>query len=236
MSRIHLRSNSLVLWLSLSAAVAASALGVGCSSSSDSGTEPTGGKSGAGAPGTAGSGNEAGDPGESGEGGSQDMLPGVAGGSFGGGGNEETGGTSSVAGGSSVGDAGETGEGGSAGSSDPGPDPDPEPDPEIEAAKARALTLINSLSSVDKCTTCHQNDYSGSAFWPNITPDETTGIGGWTTDEIIAAIKDGKNKDGETLCSTMKRYTFTASQFSDLAIFLQNLPAVNHKITPKCPG
>ncbi len=34
------------------------------------------------------------------------------------------------------------------------------------------------------------------AFAPNITPDKETGIGGWTDQQIIAAIREGKRPDG----------------------------------------
>lgn len=35
-----------------------------------------------------------------------------------------------------------------------------------------------------------------SAFAPNITPDPETGIGGWSDEEIVAAIREGRRPDG----------------------------------------
>lgn len=34
----------------------------------------------------------------------------------------------------------------------------------------------------------------------NITPDEETGIGSWTPQQVFNALRDGKDKDGNTLC------------------------------------
>jgi hypothetical protein len=243
MSRIHLRSNTLVLWLSLTAVAAASALSVGCSSS-DSGTEGGAGSSSGGRGGAVGasgsSSSEAGEPavgGETGEGGREDEpaggTTGTAGkpGTAGSAGTTETGGSGgTAAGGSSgAGEGGEPGEGGAAGSPDVA-------DPEVAAAQARALVLINGLSNARKCTTCHDVSYQGSGFFPNITPDVTNGIGSWSDEDIKVAIRDGKDKDGVTLCATMERYAFTDEQLSDLVIYLKHLPPVSKKISAKCPS
>lgn len=256
MSRIHLTSNTLLLWLSLSAAGACSALvSVGCSSSDVPSTTPgAAGKGGAGhsggAPATDDGGNESDagqtstggvpdeteDPGEGSEGGRVVQSGGGKGGKGGSGGAPSAGGTGSAAGGSSNtaegGKSGETedpGEGGAGGAPDT-------VDPEITAAQARALDLINSLTPVRRCSTCHDATYRGVGFYPNITPDVETGIGSWSEDDIKVAIRDGKDKDGKTLCATMERYPFSEAQLSDLAIFLKHIPPVSKKITSKCPS
>ena len=38
-----------------------------------------------------------------------------------------------------------------------------------------------------------------TAYAPNITPDKETGIGGWTDEQIIAAIREGKRPDGSII-------------------------------------
>ena len=241
MSRIYLRSNTLILWLSLSAALAASALGAGCSSSSDSGGEAGSGKSSGGATAKAGSSSsDAGDPavgGETGEGGSDETPEPGAGGkaATGGGGKAATAGSTAsggsiAAGGAGSGEAGERGEVGAGGS------PEVEEDPLVVAAQERALTLIKSLPANKTCTKCHDVKYQGNGFYPNITPDVATGIGSWNEEQIKTAIRDGKDKDQQTLCATMERYPFNDDQLSDIAIFLKHLPPVNKKITAKCPG
>jgi len=241
MSRIYLRSNTLVLWLSLSLATAAAALGIGCSSSSDSDTGATAGKSSGGSTGKAGgSGSANSDAGETaiaGETGEAGGPTTPSGGSDGSGGRGASGGRSGdgASGGSLGGGATGGGDAGAPGEAGAGGSPEVGGDPELEAAQARALTLINGLTASRKCTTCHQNDYSGAGFWPNLTPDAATGMGTWSKEEIIGAIHDGVGKGDVTLCATMERYSFSPDQLSDLAIYLQHLPAVSHKISAKCP-
>lgn len=240
MSRIHLRSHTLLLWLSLSAATTASLVSVGCSSSDDPGPSAAAGKGGAshsgGATGSAaGSMGEAGDPGAAGE--TQGPDDGGEGGrgETSNGGSTSSGGSGAAGGGvsggapSNGGGAGETGEGGAAGSPDM-------VDPEVAAAQERAITLIDSLATVRRCTSCHDVTYKGSGFYPNITPDVETGIGSWDEEDIKTAIREGKDKDGKTLCATMERYDFTDAQLSDIAIYLKHLPPITKKITGKCPS
>lgn len=241
MSSIHLRSHTLLLWLSLSAVATASVLVTAGCSSSDADAAATAGKgSGGGHAGGAtgnsgGSTSDAGDPGtgeepdqtpdETGEGGRIDTPSG--GGS---GGTDAVGGANVNGGSPSSGDAGETGEGGAAGAPVTG-------DPELEAAQARAVALINAIpADSQKCFTCHQKDYSGLGFYPNISPDIETGIGSWTDEEIKTAIRDGKDNEGKTLCATMTRYDFTDAQLSDLVIYLKHLAPVKKKISVKCPS
>jgi len=221
------------LWFSLFAAASGSALfSAGCSSSDDSGTAGAGkggGHSGGAASKGGGSSADAGDPGDSGdagdsgdgEGGRTETPSGGSGGKVGSGGSASGGSPGS-------GDAGDTGEGGSAGSADA-------VDEELAAAQARAVALIDGLEMTRKCTSCHDVTYQGSGFYPNITPDVDTGIGSWSADEIKAAIRDGKDKDGKTLCATMERFPFSEAELADIVVYLQHLPAVKKKISGKCP-
>ncbi|MET0793832.1 MAG: c-type cytochrome [Polyangiaceae bacterium] len=236
MSRIHLRSNTLVLWLSLSAAVGAASIGVGCSSSDSGGVEESGGasagkggksggKAGAPAADDAGDSSVGGtDPGTAGDtstdtGGRGDDTPGAgSGGKVAAGGAEPTG---------SAGKPSDPGEGGAAGAGEPNTD---------DAAIQRAKDLIAGLSSVRACPTCHQADYGGIGFWANISPDVATGIGGWTDQQIKNAIHLGKDDEDKVLCNTMERYPFTDSQLDDLVKFLRSLAPVSREITAKCPG
>jgi len=228
MSRIHLRSDTLILCLSLSAAAAAGALGVGCSSSSDaSGAEAAAaGKSSAGgAPGKAGASNsDAGAPedtengGETSEGGAADMPTGGMGGKSGGG-----------KGGASSGSGGKAGASSSAGGGTAGSGEDPG-----TARINHAKELIAGLDEGKRCTDCHQSNYAGLGFWPNITPDEDNGIGLWTGEQIAEAFTKGIKNDGSTLCGTMERYHFNQEDTDDIVLMLQSLPANSKKITQKC--
>ena len=67
----------------------------------------------------------------------------------------------------------------------------------------------------------------------NLTPDDT-GLGAWSAADIVAAIKDNKDKDsGKTLCSThpggADRLGAMADQdLQDIAAYLHSLPAVKN--------
>jgi hypothetical protein len=122
-------------------------------------------------------------------------------------------------------DTPDTGEGGTSG------DPDTEPEPaSAEFLRGQALVEQN------ECVTCHQANFAGFTVFPNITPDEATGIGSWSDEQIIGAIRDGVDADGKSMCPTMMRYSFDQEQLTDIVAFLRGIPAVKNKITSQCPG
>jgi hypothetical protein len=92
------------------------------------------------------------------------------------------------------------------------------------------------LADDNLCVSCHQKDYAGAGFYPNITPDKTHGIGGWTDTQIKTAISEGIDDEGDALCALMQKYDFSASELDDLVAFLKSLPANPKKITASCPG
>jgi cytochrome c553 len=102
--------------------------------------------------------------------------------------------------------------------------------PSGDAARGRAIADQNS------CTECHGSDYSGTAFYPNITPDSPTGIGTWTDPEIAAALRDGLFIDGTSLCSLMERFPFSDQQTADVIAHLRSLPPVAKPSGGTCPG
>jgi mono/diheme cytochrome c family protein len=70
------------------------------------------------------------------------------------------------------------------------------------------------MKSIVDCGQCHTDSTPGApelaggmrfvdiaytAYAPNITPDPATGIGNWTDEEIISAIRDGKRPHGSTI-------------------------------------
>jgi hypothetical protein len=86
------------------------------------------------------------------------------------------------------------------------------------------------------CGSCHQENFAGTAFYPNITPDVATGIGGWSDAQIIAAITTGKGNDGARLCALMQRYSFSEAELGDLLAYLRGIPAIENEIESVCPG
>ena len=74
----------------------------------------------------------------------------------------------------------------------------------------------------------------------NITPDEETGIGSWTQEEIVAAIQTGMRPDGRQLAPIMPWHAFanlTEDDATAIAAFLQSLKPVSNKVPgPFGPG
>ena len=56
----------------------------------------------------------------------------------------------------------------------------------------------------------------GTFYSANITPDSATGIGSWTDKEILRAMTQGINKNGDTLFPLMPYYDFNRLAKSDL--------------------
>ena len=68
---------------------------------------------------------------------------------------------------------------------------------------------------------------------PNLTPDKETGLGNWTAEEIVAAIKKGQRPDGRELAPIMPwRGLSVLTQEDALAIaaYLKSLPPVKNKV------
>jgi mono/diheme cytochrome c family protein len=69
----------------------------------------------------------------------------------------------------------------------------------------------------------------GTVYASNITPDRETGIGGWTDDAIIAAIRLGRRPNGERLIPVHPYPTFNGMAAEDLkalVAYLRSLPPV----------
>ena len=130
-------------------------------------------------------------------------------------------------------------------------------DPEYAAAqKGKYL-----VSGVVACVKCHSPAASGlpipdffsgvapadptKIFPPNITPDVTTGIGGWTADDVQKALKQGINKAGVVLCGSMPSAAKGYGGMSDadahaIGVYLTTIPGINKPSTdpdlePACP-
>jgi mono/diheme cytochrome c family protein len=68
---------------------------------------------------------------------------------------------------------------------------------------------------------------------PNITPDPTTGIGAWSDDEIMRAIRDGVHRDGHLLIPMMP---FTSYQYMSeddvraVVAYLRTVPPIKNPV------
>jgi mono/diheme cytochrome c family protein len=71
------------------------------------------------------------------------------------------------------------------------------------------------------------------AYAPNITPDVRTGIGSWSTEEIIRAIREGVRPDGQILGPPMAFSLYRRISDSDIramVAYLQSVPAVENEV------
>lgn len=73
-------------------------------------------------------------------------------------------------------------------------------------------------------------DFPGYVCIPNITPDKETGIGAWTDDEILRAIREGVSRDGRTLFPMMPYGVYKDLSDEDaysIVAYLRTLEPVN---------
>lgn len=127
----------------------------------------------------------------------------------------------------------------------------PKPDPVV---RGRYLVTIMS------CNDCHTPGFfygapdtlrrlSGSEIgwvgpWGvvharNLTPDSATGIGSWTIEQIVTALRSGNTPDGSQLAAIMpwQNYSSILDQDDAVAIasYLKSLPPVTHKNLDRIP-
>jgi len=76
----------------------------------------------------------------------------------------------------------------------------------------------------------------GTVYSANITPDRETGIGSWTDEQIITAIRLGRRPNGERLIPVHPYTTFNgmiADDLQALVAYLRTVPAVKQANQPK---
>ncbi len=77
------------------------------------------------------------------------------------------------------------------------------------------------------------------AFAPNITPDKETGIGTWSDEQIIVAIREGKRPDGSIIGPPMPFEVYRYMSDRDAAAitaYLRTVPPVKNKIPASVYG
>ena len=73
----------------------------------------------------------------------------------------------------------------------------------------------------------------GVSYAPNITPDKETGIGMWTDQQIISAIREGKRPDGSIIGPPMPIAIYRGISDDDahaIVAYLRKVPAVPNKV------
>ena len=77
--------------------------------------------------------------------------------------------------------------------------------------------------------------YVRNMLSPNLTPD-ATGLGAWSRDEIVRAVREGVGPDGRALCAPMPRAFsgLSPEDAADIAAYLQAIPAVANRLPLGC--
>jgi mono/diheme cytochrome c family protein len=73
----------------------------------------------------------------------------------------------------------------------------------------------------------------GTFYGRNLTPDKETGLGNWSTADIVHALKTGVRPDGRELAPAMPWRAFSHLTDADadaIAVFLKTLPPVSNKV------
>jgi mono/diheme cytochrome c family protein len=109
------------------------------------------------------------------------------------------------------------------------------------------------LASLMHCAACHtprQGQLAnqalaggtpfGKVIAANITPDRDTGIGSWSDDEIIRAVREMKDNSGQDLRPPMANYRDGYGKLTDddahaLVVYMRSVPPVHHDITADKP-
>ncbi len=124
-------------------------------------------------------------------------------------------------------------------------------DEQVERTQARVERGAYLVNHVMACGTCHDTYEGGDfakqrvsdgqlaggnvlvehgmeIFMPNITPDEETGIGRWTDDEVMRAIRDGVRPDGSLMNPLMPFGQYQVLSDEDtraIVAYLRTVPA-----------
>lgn len=122
------------------------------------------------------------------------------------------------------------------------------------AVQAQDLQRGEYLAKIMDCTGCHtpgalagQPDMSqflggstigfeipgvGVVYPPNLTPDSETGLGKWSADDMMKAIRTGMRPDGRQLIPVMPYMSYAALTDADaaaLVAYLRSIKPVQHK-------
>lgn len=78
-----------------------------------------------------------------------------------------------------------------------------------------------------------ENERPGLVFARNLTPDPQTGIGSWSRDDLVRALRSGISKDGHQNLPVMPSANYATLEERDLyaiAAYLKSIPPVERRI------
>lgn len=79
---------------------------------------------------------------------------------------------------------------------------------------------------------------AGTVYPPNLTPDRETGLGAWSEEAILAAVKAGRRPDGRALAPVMPWPSYASLTEDDgkaLVAYLRSLPPIRLKAPEPVP-
>ncbi len=98
-----------------------------------------------------------------------------------------------------------------------------------------------------QCASCHEGEKGTlaggmlgleggvTAYPPNLTPDQATGLGCWTDQEIERAMSVGIDNEGVPLC-VMPQFTLDSGSMGQIVQYLRSLPPVANQVPDtNCP-
>ena len=75
--------------------------------------------------------------------------------------------------------------------------------------------------------------HPGVVYPANLTPDQETGIGDWTLQQIVTMLQSGSDNHGSRSLPVMPFVTYSRLLPEDttaIAMYLKSLPAVQHRV------
>lgn len=117
-----------------------------------------------------------------------------------------------------------------------------------QAADPAQIARGEYLVTTGVCASCHTpRGAKGERNWalrlaggqggpltaPNLTPDPETGLGNWTEDQIVDALRNGKRPDGSQIRPPMGVFFYRSLSDHDvrsIAAYLRSLPPAKNKV------
>jgi hypothetical protein len=114
--------------------------------------------------------------------------------------------------------------------------------PPDDASVQAGFAFVDALH----CQSCHggslrgntdgfMQPFGGNAYPSNLTPDPATGLGCWSSEQIVRAILEGVDKDGHPLCAPMPQFGDAGLDPTSALLvvaYLRGIPPVNHQVPP----
>jgi cytochrome c553 len=126
-----------------------------------------------------------------------------------------------------------------------GPEPDMSRRLSGHPAADKLPKVPSGLIAPDNWGAVGTNDFTawvgawGTSFPANLTPDKTTGLGSWTADMFVKALKTGKHQgEGRPILPPMPWPNFAQLKEDDLRAifaFLQSLPPIQNAVPDPVP-